>query len=158
MPIRKCAALAARLRILSTLNIAAENSKHTPRSVVYSSFLGLRKTMKSTFHASESLLDAWFNCASTSGTLPTNRTLHTVTRPGTEGFKAASNGWRILPMTDSYTHLMRQLSLRLPADKTRNLKGNPCNGSKNSKERITVALAYNACGNDEHPAFVSRQQ
>jgi hypothetical protein len=86
------------------------------------------------------------------------KTLHIVTMLGTEGFKAASNGWRILPRTDSYTHLMRQLSLRLPPDKTLNLKGNPCNGRKNSKERITVALAYNAYGTDKLPALVSRQQ
>jgi len=46
MPIRKCAVLASTLGILSTLNIAAENSKHTPTSVVYSTFLGLRKILK----------------------------------------------------------------------------------------------------------------
>lgn len=69
-----------------------------------------------------------------------------------------SNGLRILPKTDSYTHLMRQMSLLLPPDKTLNLKGNPCNGRKNSKERITVALAYNAYGTDKLPALVSRQE
>ena len=42
MLIRKCAVLAATLGILSTPNIAAENSKHTPTSVVYSTLLGLR--------------------------------------------------------------------------------------------------------------------
>jgi len=158
MLIRKCAVLAARLEILSTLNTAAENSKHTPRSAVYSTFLGLRKTLKSPFHESRSLLDAWFNHASATGTLPTNKTLHIVTRLGTEGFKVASNGWRILPQTDNYTHLMKQWSLRLPPDKTLNLRGNPCNGRKNSKERITVALAYKAYGTDKLPALVSRQE
>jgi hypothetical protein len=103
MLIRECAVLASRLGILSTLNTAAENSTHAPRSAVYSTFLGLRKSLKSPFHESWSLLDAWFNCASASGMLPTNKTLQIITRLGTEGFKAASNGWRILPRTDSYT-------------------------------------------------------
>jgi hypothetical protein len=104
--LRKCTVLAARLAILSTLNTAAENSKHTPRSAVYSTFLALRTILKSPFHESGSLLHAWFNCASASGTLPTNKTLHIVTRLGTEGFKAP-------PMAGGYypgltvTHLMR---------------------------------------------------
>lgn len=42
--IRKWFVLAAGLGILSTLNTAAENSKHTPRSVVNSTFLGLRRS------------------------------------------------------------------------------------------------------------------
>lgn len=103
-------------------------------------------------------MDARFKCASATGTIPTNKTLHIATRLGTEGFKVASNGWRILPRADSYTHIMRQLSLRLPPDKTLNLKGNPCNGRKNSKKMITVALAYNAYGTDKLPALVSRQE
>jgi len=103
MLIRKCAVLAARLGILSTLNSAVETSTHTPRSAVCSTFLGVRKILKSPFHESGSLLDARFNCASASGTHSTNKTLHIVARLGTEGFKAASNGWRILPRTDSYT-------------------------------------------------------
>jgi len=86
------------------------------------------------------------------------RPYHIATRLGNEGFKAASNGWRILPRTDSYTHLMRQLYLRLPPDKTLNLKGNPYNGRKNSKESITVTLAYNAYGTDKLPALGSRQE
>lgn len=102
-------------------------------------------------------MDAWFNCASATGTLPTNKTVHIATRLGTEGFKVASNGWRILPGL-TVTHLMRQLFLRLPPDKTLNLKGNPCNGRKNSKERITAALAYNAYGTNKLPALISRQE
>ena len=62
-------------------------------------------------------MDAWFNCATASGTLLTEKILYTVTRLGTERFKAASNGWRILPRTDSYPPLIRQLLLRLPPDK-----------------------------------------
>jgi hypothetical protein len=45
MLIRECAVLAARLGILSTLNSAAENSTHAPRSAIYSTFLGLRKSL-----------------------------------------------------------------------------------------------------------------
>jgi hypothetical protein len=34
------------------------------------------------------------------------------------------------------------------------LKGDPCNGGKNSKERITVLLACNADGTDKLPPLV----
>jgi hypothetical protein len=43
---------------------------------------------------------------------------------------------------------------RLPPNKTLSLKGDPCNGGKNSKERITVLLARNADGTDKLPPFV----
>jgi hypothetical protein len=46
------------------------------------------------------------------------------------------------------------LFFRLPPNKTLSLKGDPCNGGKNSKERITVLLACNADGTDKLPPLV----
>jgi hypothetical protein len=37
-----------------------------------------------------------------------------------------------------------ELLFRLPTNETVSLKGDPCNGGKNSKKRITVLLACNA--------------
>jgi hypothetical protein len=41
------------------------------------------------------------------------------------------------------------LFFRLPPNKTLSLKGDRCSGGKNSKERITVLLAFNADGTDK---------
>jgi hypothetical protein len=39
------------------------------------------------------------------------------------------------------------------------LKGDPCNGGKNSKERIMVLLAYNANGTDTlPPLFIGKSE
>jgi hypothetical protein len=46
------------------------------------------------------------------------------------------------------------LFFRLPPNKTLSLKADPCNGGKNSKERITVLLACNADGTDKLPPLV----
>jgi hypothetical protein len=46
------------------------------------------------------------------------------------------------------------LFFRLPPNKTLSVKGDPCNGGKNSKERITVLLACNADGTDRLPPLV----
>jgi hypothetical protein len=43
------------------------------------------------------------------------------------------------------------LFFRLPPNKTLSLKGDPCNGGKNSMERITVLLACSADGTDKLP-------
>jgi hypothetical protein len=46
------------------------------------------------------------------------------------------------------------LFFRLPPNKTLSLKGDPCNGGKNSKEKITVLLACNADGTGKFPPLV----
>jgi hypothetical protein len=46
------------------------------------------------------------------------------------------------------------LFFRLPPNKTLSLKVDPCNGGKNSKERIMVLLACNADGTDKLPPLV----
>jgi hypothetical protein len=46
------------------------------------------------------------------------------------------------------------LFFRLPPNKTLSLKGDPYNGGKNSKERITVLLVFNADGTDKLPPLV----
>jgi hypothetical protein len=46
------------------------------------------------------------------------------------------------------------LFFRLPPNKTLSLKGDPCNGGKNSKKRITVVLDRNADGTDKLPPVV----
>jgi hypothetical protein len=46
------------------------------------------------------------------------------------------------------------LFFRLPPNKTVSLKGDPCNGGKNSKERITVLSACNADVTDKLPPLV----
>jgi hypothetical protein len=47
------------------------------------------------------------------------------------------------------------LFFRLPPNKTLSLEGDPFNGGKNSKERITVLLACNADGTDKLPPLVT---
>jgi hypothetical protein len=46
------------------------------------------------------------------------------------------------------------LFFRLPPNKTLSLKGDPCNGGKNSKERIMVLLDCNGDGTDKLPPLV----
>jgi hypothetical protein len=48
-----------------------------------------------------------------------------------------------------------RLFFRLPPNKTLSLRGDPCNGRKNSKERIMVLLACNADGTDKLPPLVT---
>lgn len=88
---------AARLGILSKLLLktvkTAKKCLHIAGSLVEGT------SWKSPFQQMESLLDAPFNCATATCAVLTQKTLHTVTRFGTEGFKA-SNGC-------SQTHLHR---------------------------------------------------
>jgi hypothetical protein len=49
------------------------------------------------------------------------------------------------------------LFFTLPPNKTLNLKRDPCSGGRNSKERITVLLAYSVDGTDRLPPIVIRK-
>jgi hypothetical protein len=49
------------------------------------------------------------------------------------------------------------LFFTLPPNKKLSLKGDHCNGGRNSKERITVLLAYSVDGTDRLPPIVVRK-